>query len=895
MMRTIPYQSIPSIPLIDTNTDTNTNTDTDTDTIIAIMTTPLVDINDLENPVDDEEEYDAFTAWLTLDEEAQRLDNDTAGVMEMRVAPSTRSGYLGRNITFMVWLFDRRLKYDAILEPTLLPKLEDAYNLDRIIRTKKGKQSKKREHLRNVCRESLVSIVQSNEATVPVKLEKLSFEIFSRYLGSFKKTVKTKKPTPTDGEDADAAVTIAVQGEAEVRLAPSSYDGACSALAHLFIESFISRDENEVTKDLWTRLSRYKKGMRRKGAQQKGELGLSLAEGKKPLPFVAYKLLAKILFESDKPEHVAAHTFLILEWNLIARAEFVVDVKIDAIYFQNDAIMIDMGKTKTDQDGTKNIDHPWHLYANSHCPYICPVLAIARLLINNPIILAGHCDLFEGSGQYDRLNKILGEVVSHDDHRESFAALGIPSTDFGTHSIRKGAVTHISTGTTSCPPISSICLRANWALPGVTGRYIKYENAGDQFVGRCVSGLPRLDKEFASSPAYFDFSSLSRSEREQRDHQINGWIKDRMPEEAQSNDKVFLLFKMCIASIGYHHQFLEENLHSMSNIRSSIFMLETMPLQDFVTVKYPWNSTVDTPDFTGIPADILIIAKFESVMQKMEEMEAKLCARFEDTLRRELDERKVGGTPSDNSRMADITNMWKSVMETLKMNNNNVNKSGSGDDNDDGNYDYNVTELFHDESEDAIEIPNSIDDGTSDQLVRAHTKRQLKRRRFTVGFHHNKFNILPAMWRYPKGMTLIHLINLWLIGAVEDNIPPLGELEPLHFKHFDSGGRKYSQYMQVMTLVEKFGRERDVWLESSRNWDGKSVTVLWSAIWQDMYPYMRTKTTKEIVDPNNPEQVVQSVSYRKSRSGQISARTVYNKLGEAGVLEGKKARKRQKR
>ena len=844
--------------------------------------------------MDDEEEYDAFTAWLTLDEEAQRLDNDTAGVMEMRVAPSTRSGYLGRNITFMVWLFDRRLKYGAILEPTLLPKLEDAYNLDRTIRTKKGKPSKKREHLRNVCRESLVSIVQSEESTVPVKLERLSFEIFTRYLGSFKKTVKTKKPTPTDGEDADAAVTIAVQGEAEVRLAPSSYDGACSALAHLFIESFISRDENEVTKDLWTRLSRYKKGMRRKGAQQKGELGLSLAEGKKPLPFAAYKLLARILFESDKPEHVAAHTFLILEWNLIARAEFVVDVKIDAIYFQNDAIMIDMGKTKTDQDGTKNIDHPWHLYANNHCPYICPVLAIARLLINNPIILAGQCDLFEGSGQYDRLNKILGEVVSHDDHIESFAALGIPSTDFGTHSIRKGAVTHISTGTTSCPPISSICLRANWALPGVTGRYIKYENAGDQFVGRCVSGLPRLDKEFAASPAYFDFSSLSRSEREQRDHQINGWIKDRMPEEAQSNDKVFLLFKMCIASIGYHRQFLEENVHSMSNLRSSIFMLETMPLQDCVTVKYPWNSTVDTPDFTGIPADILIIAKFESVMQKMEEMEVKLCARFEDTLRRELDERKVGGNPSDNSHMADITNMWKSVMETLKSNNNNVNKSGSGDDDDDGG-NYAVTELFHDESEDAIEIPDSIDDGTSDQLVRAHTKRQLKRRKFTVGFHHNKFNILPAMWRYPKGMTLIHLINLWLIGAVDDNVPPLGELEPLHFKHFDSGGRKYSQYMQVMTLVEKFGRERNVWLESSRNWDGKSVTVLWSAIWQDMYPYMRTKTTKEIADPNNPEQVVQSVSYRKSRSGQISARTVYNKLGEAGVLEGNKARKRQKR
>jgi hypothetical protein len=50
---------------------------------IAIMTTPLVDINNLKNPSDEEEEYDAFTVWLTLDEEAQRLDND------MRVAPST--------------------------------------------------------------------------------------------------------------------------------------------------------------------------------------------------------------------------------------------------------------------------------------------------------------------------------------------------------------------------------------------------------------------------------------------------------------------------------------------------------------------------------------------------------------------------------------------------------------------------------------------------------------------------------------------------------------------------------------------------------------------------------------------------------------------------------------
>jgi hypothetical protein len=115
--------------------------------------------------------------------------------MQMRVAPSTQSSYLGRNITFMVWLFDRRLKYSELLEQSLIPKMVDAFNLDCSIRTKKGKQSKKQEHLRRVCSDSLESIVQSDVATVPVKLDKLSFAIFSRYLGTFKKKVKTNNPT----------------------------------------------------------------------------------------------------------------------------------------------------------------------------------------------------------------------------------------------------------------------------------------------------------------------------------------------------------------------------------------------------------------------------------------------------------------------------------------------------------------------------------------------------------------------------------------------------------------------------------------------------------------------------------------------------------------------------
>ncbi len=62
-------------------------------------------------------------------------------------------------------------------------------------------------------------------------------------------------------------------------------------------------------------------------------------------------------------------------------------------------------------------------------------------------------------------------------------SLGMPPESFGTHSIRKGAVTYVATGSTSFPPIASICLLANWAMPGVMNHYIMFENAGDQFVG----------------------------------------------------------------------------------------------------------------------------------------------------------------------------------------------------------------------------------------------------------------------------------------------------------------------------------------------------------------------------------------------------------------------------
>ena len=133
----------------------------------------------------------------------------------------------------------------------------------------------------------------------------------------------------------------------------------------------------------------------------------------------------------------------------------------------------------------------------------------------------------------EQLNIIFLEIVVHPKYRQSFIALGMPPEDFGTNSIRKGEVTFVATGCTKFPPKSPICLRANWAMLGTMNCYIKYESAGDQFTGKCVSGRSRMSTEFGIIPAYFDFTICDEAEREHNKIRIDNWIESRMPLTAQ--------------------------------------------------------------------------------------------------------------------------------------------------------------------------------------------------------------------------------------------------------------------------------------------------------------------------------------------------------------------------
>ena len=86
-----------------------------------------------------------------------------------------------------------------------------------------------------------------------------------------------------------------------------------------------------------------------------------------------------------------------------------------------------------------------------------------------------------------------------------------------------------------------------------------------------------------------------------------------------------------------------------------------------------------------------------------------------------------------------------------------------------------------------------------------------------------------------------------------------------------------------MSKVEEIGREDKVWVPYIQ-WDGETVTKLWSTIWCKLDPYLRTKTQ---CDQNS------STTYHKSQKGQIAWRTCYKKMYAEGLFKGNKTRNKK--
>lgn len=845
------------------------------------------------------------TAAATAAPPHQAMDEDTRRVMQASRANRTRRNYEDGIARLCRFLFDNAEAHPGIISPELMGDMLIAHQDDQNRRTAKGKPSKMRTSINECIKTAIRRIQPSVPATFPVNFDSLTFHVYTEYLKTFGKSVTTKRGAADNdvllrevfGDDSDHSVEgfddgidedgVGIQeGERTrtyiIRLGHGAYSSARSALAFLYGECGVSRDFSDNTKYLWKQLPIYQKGSARTAALQREALGLRTVEGKDPFPFPAYELLSGILFRSKDPEHVALHLFLLLEWNLMSRAEQAVDANIELVGVYNDALRFFIGKSKGNQEGTKHIDHPWHVYSVPSNPVICPVLAFTKHLIANPQILNGRRKLFDGVNQYERFNKMLGKIIKSPEYRDEFIRLKMPPAYFGTHSIRKGAATFCATGVTSSPPIASICIRCDWKMPGVMNRYIRFENAGDMYVGRSVCGRNRLGKDFAESLPYFDFSDDDPHVKAAKHREIDLWMKRRMPLDAQSNDNVMPLLKTCIASLAYHREFLDANLHHRNAITASPFYSEPIPHASNTTTRYPWNYTDDTPKFTGLPVDVMYMERLERLRAEVETMKTTMLADHEriiEVLSKHIDEaldmRSIGGLSGGISdelkklagKMDEVLARMNNPMLSPEVTTTEQNAIGGIIE-----YNYDVVE------EDDIVLTVEETANMQHHLVRQRSQTQYAKRRFKAGYCKGRWTTVPNGWVYPEKMNLIQMITLFLMGNPAEHVPPLKTLSPKDVNHCDRGGADLSRMKRLMKVVKYFACKRGVWkpLTATAYWNGETVTKLWDGIWNDLMPHLLTITQLKSG----------KISHHKSRVSTLSWRTMHDKLmGVGGLFE----------
>lgn len=413
----------------------------------------------------------------------------------------------------------------------------------------------------------------------------------------------------------------------------SGYGNYNSALHEMF-----RRCNMQYSNDFRDKLTIRTRALAKLHQQEKEDTGSRLTEGKDPMPFVVYKFLAEKMLASEDKEAIFAHTFMLLTWNLMCRSKNTVNIMFNHISWCSDSIGIQFAHSKTDKEGLE-ASYLRHIYANSATPEICPITALARYIMVFPECSKGR--LFSETA-YDTFRKYLQKLCSK--YHEELMGLGVDSKNIGVHSLRKGAATYACNGTTDAPQIASVCNRAGWTMGKVKDVYIKYDRAGDQYVGRVVCGLDPVRPEFAqtcpffrinraskvpTSRSFFDNATadieLNYADNDDSCSLVSSSVLATKLKQAYPNlitVQHFPLSRLFLAALMYSRTLFDKITSQRSIFRFTIFFQSIFDdIEDKVMVTFPWKKAYymywEYGNLTGIPAHTCIMVEQRKFIELM--------------------------------------------------------------------------------------------------------------------------------------------------------------------------------------------------------------------------------------------------------------------------------------
>lgn len=370
-------------------------------------------------------------------------------------------------------------------------------------------------------------------------------------------------------------------------------------------------------------------------------------EGKAPMPFALYRRVALLMLTDSRESATWAHAYGVLTWNLMCRTNNTEALSTAALCWKGDALNVRLTKSKTDQTG-ETLRDGYHLYANPFMPEICPILALALHLLLFMIDPSGA--IFSGRDQAARFSDSLSRVVSHVDSIGELTGYGVLAEEIGAHSYRKGSSTFATSGSLDGPSVVAVSCRAGWSLGSSLNRYLQKEAAGDQYVGRVVSGLPIHDASFAALPPHFRQDAAATTV-------VSAAVRRVFPDVLCAIEHLRPVLSICLASIVYHMPWLRAHVSTSSMLWTNVPFLSNhaavAELRQFVIGPLEETSMM-LP--TGLPGHVRQLAQLRELASSVQNVSDRV-----QSVESHVDERIHSARQSMEAGLSEVVGMLRNL------------------------------------------------------------------------------------------------------------------------------------------------------------------------------------------------------------------------------------------
>ena len=130
-----------------------------------------------------------------------------------------------------------------------------------------------------------------------------------------------------------------------------------------------------------------------------------------------------------------------------------------------------------------------------------------------------------------------------------------------------------------------------------------------------------------------------------------------------SQGPLYLLVRFLFAYICFHYEDLKINLSETNRVSSSTMFIEaTKGIRSYETIRYPWNKTCNTPIFTGLPPQVMIMVEMEELNTVLKDQRKQISAGWWD----KLDTIHIGGDAIEASGIIEeITKVHERTLDAL--------------------------------------------------------------------------------------------------------------------------------------------------------------------------------------------------------------------------------------